>query len=163
MAKKITIHTEVDVFDSLTELVAKEQKLLELAGQMADQAYAPYSHFHVGAALELENGEVISGNNQENAAYPSGMCAERVAVFYAGAQYPGIPIKTLAIRAKSKVGPIDGPVAPCGSCRQAIAEYERNFGQPITLLLMGDDEQVYRVGSLADLLPFGFTPEELKR
>ena len=104
----------------------------------------------------LQNGEVVIGNNQENASYPSGLCAERVAVFQAGALYPGVTIKAIAISATSLDRKITTPAAPCGNCRQAILEYETRQKTPITIFLMGESGQILRCESMADLLPLGF-------
>jgi len=119
--KKTQVQSEFFEFDSIDELNADDRKLLEEAKKTVRDAYAPYSHFQVGAAVLLENGVIVRGNNQENASYPIGLCAERVAVFAAGANYPGIKIKAIAITASSNEFMIDQPVAPCGACRQAIA------------------------------------------
>ncbi|SCY44763.1 cytidine deaminase [Nonlabens sp. Hel1_33_55] len=119
-------------------------------------AYAPYSKFTVGCALMLENGEIIHGNNQENAAYPSGLCAERVAIFAAGANYPGVAIVRMAITASPVDDSFEKPVPPCGACRQSIAEYESRQDQPIEIFFMGASGTVARSGSLADLLPLIF-------
>ncbi len=125
------------------------------------RAYAPYSSFSVGCALLLENGEVITGNNQENAAYPSGLCAERVAIFYAGSRFPGVAVKKLAITAGPKDNSLTKPVPPCGACRQSIAEYENNQGTPIQLLFMGAAGKVAKSSSLKDLLPLVFDRDYL--
>ncbi len=126
------------------------------AATARSQAYAPYSNFSVGCALLLENGEVILGNNQENAAYPSGLCAERVAIFAAGANYPGVAMVKMAITAGPINSKFDKPVPPCGACRQSIAEYESRQEQPIELFFMGAVGKVARSRSLGDLLPLIF-------
>jgi cytidine deaminase len=128
---------------------------------MVKTAYAPYSEFHVGAAVLLENGEIIAGNNQENAAYPSGLCAERVALFYAGSQYPTIAIKTIAISVKSKNVIISEPLSPCGGCRQVIAEYENKFKKPIRIIMSGEKGQIYIANSIESLLPLMFSKKYL--
>ena len=120
-------------------------------------AYAPYSNFHVGAAVLLANGEVVIGNNQENASYPSGLCAERVAIFQAGAKYPGITIKAVAITATSKNYVVEEPAAPCGNCRQSMIEYEQKQKSAIAILLMGEKGEVIKIKSLADILPLAFS------
>ena len=117
---------------------------------------APYSHFKVGAAILLENGEVVTGNNQENAAYPSGMCAERVAIWSAASKYPKIAVKKVAIAVKSGNKKIDKPVAPCGACRQSLLEYEIKQKAPIEVFFMGEIGNVIKANSLQDLLPFSF-------
>jgi cytidine deaminase len=152
--KKISF--DITVYDSLNELKNDDQKLMSAAVKARQRAYAPYSSFNVGASVLLENGEIIEGNNQENASYPSGLCAERVAVFYAGAKYPGMKIKAIAITAASINHEVSEPAAPCGNCRQAISEYEFRQQEPIKILLMGETGSVIECHSLADLLPLGF-------
>ncbi len=160
--QKQKISFELTIFSTLTELSKEDQVLLSTAVAARKNAYAPYSHFQVGAAVLMENGETVIGNNQENASYPSGLCAERVAVFQAGALYPGIPIKAVAISATSKNYVLDTPVAPCGNCRQSILEYEIKQKRSIKLLLMGESGPVYQCGSVADILPLGFNSSFLK-
>lgn len=115
MSKKISIEIKVEEFDSAEELESWQQNLLQKAEEAAKNAYAPYSLFHVGAALLLENGIIVTGNNQENVAYPSGLCAERVAIYSAGAQYPDIKIKAIGIFARSENYTVDNPISPCGA------------------------------------------------
>ncbi|MDO6472966.1 cytidine deaminase [Maribacter sp. 1_MG-2023] len=152
--KKISF--DITVYDSLTELKNNDQNLMSAAVKARQKAYAPYSSFNVGASVLLENGEIIEGNNQENASYPSGLCAERVAVFYAGAKYPSMKIKAIAITAASLNHEVSEPAAPCGNCRQAISEYEFRQQEPIRILLMGETGCIIECDSLADLLPLGF-------
>lgn len=152
--KKISF--DITVYDSLNELKDDDQELMSFAVKARKRAYAPYSSFNVGASVLLENGEIIEGNNQENASYPSGLCAERVAIFYAGAKYPGMKIKAIAITAASINHEVSEPAAPCGNCRQAISEYEFRQQEPIKILLMGETGSVIECNSLADLLPLGF-------
>ncbi|HET8736648.1 MAG TPA: cytidine deaminase [Pricia sp.] len=154
--QKQKISFELTVFDTLTELSKEDQALMSKAVAARKNAYAPYSGFQVGAAVLMSNGDTVIGSNQENASYPSGLCAERVAVFQAGAQYPEMPIKTIAISAASKNHRVDTPAAPCGNCRQSISEYEIRQKTPIKLLLMGETGQVFQCDSIADLLPLGF-------
>ncbi len=154
--KKRNVTFELLEFESLTELNEQDRDLMLRAVEARKDAYAPYSSFLVGAAVLLENGKVIIGNNQENAAYTSGLCAERVAVFHAGAKYPGVKIKSIAITAKSSSHLISRPAAPCGNCRQAISEYEFKQKAPIELLLMGEEGKIIKCHSLADILPLGF-------
>lgn len=138
-----------------SELTPKELELLAIAKGALENAYAPYSNFHVGSSLLLENGEIIIGSNQENAAYPSGLCAERVAIFSAGANYPGVKIKQIIIGAK----PLDGDdyvmASSCGNCRQAMMEYQSRQDEPIELLFMCPNKE-YLKTTVSDLLPFGF-------
>jgi cytidine deaminase len=131
-------------------------KLIEAAEQAMTAAYAPYSKFRVGAAVLLDNGEVVTGNNQENAAYPSGLCAERVAVFYASSQHPDSKIVSVAI---SSSGSIEKLVAPCGSCRQALLEYENKQGSDIKIVLRYEHEKAIIIPSVKSLLPFSFGPD----
>lgn len=154
--KKRQIGFELLVFEDTTELSQNEQKLLHMAEQARENAYAPYSRFKVGAAVLLENGEVVIGNNQENASYPSGLCAERVAVFQAGARYPGVALKAVAISAASQDHVLQMPAAPCGNCRQSIMEYEQKQKSPITLLMKAEKGPVYKCTSMADILPLAF-------
>lgn len=126
------------------------------AVQIRKKAYAPYSQFRVGAALLLDNGQVILGSNQENAAYPSGLCAERTAIFYAGSAYPEAKILKMAITAASDTNQTKAPIPPCGSCRQSIAEYEIKQDTPIEIYFMGEIGEVYKSASLKNLLPFMF-------
>jgi cytidine deaminase len=158
---KLTIVTELEVYKSIKDLILKDAELLVAAKKMVKTAYAPYSEFHVGAAVLLENGEIIAGNNQENAAYPSGLCAERVALFYAGSQYPTIAIKTIAISVKSKNVIISEPLSPCGGCRQVIAEYENKFKKPIRIIMSGEKGQIYIANSIESLLPLMFSKKYL--
>lgn len=135
--------------------------LLEKAREAAKNAYAPYSKFYVGAAVLLENGEMIMGNNQENAAYPSGLCAERVALFYANASFPDVPVKTIAITAIDEGGNVHDIVSPCGSCRQVMLETEAKFNKPLTIILDGK-KTIRALTGVESLLPLSFKPEYLK-
>tara|TARA_R100000935_G_scaffold18503_1_gene35841 strand:- start:70282 stop:70767 length:486 start_codon:yes stop_codon:yes gene_type:complete len=156
MAKKLTITTELTVFESLQELPQSIQELMHKAQEARERAYAPYSLFKVGAALQLANGELVTGNNQENAAFPSGLCAERVAAFHAGAMYPGVAFQTMALTVRSLNKEVDTPTPPCGACRQSLAEYEVNQKAPVTLYFMGETGKVVRANSIKDLLPLIF-------
>lgn len=137
------------------ELPEEDRELIQAARAAAQNSYSPYSHFAVGAALRLDNGCIVSGSNQENAAYPSGMCAERTALFYAGARYPGHCVTTLAIAARHPKGWTSAPVPPCGACRQVMLETEQRSGRPMRLLLSGS-EQVYVIAGIRQLLPLQF-------
>lgn len=154
--KKLTIETVLEVYDSVSELPQDVQELMQQAQEAREKAYAPYSSFRVGAAMKLQNGGVVLGNNQENAAYPSGLCAERVAVFYAGATYPGVAINVIALTVRSLNHVVDTPTPPCGSCRQALAEYEVNQGTPMVVYFMGEKGSVVKAASIKDLLPLIF-------
>ena len=160
--KKKQVVFEFSSFDSLEDLPFTEKQLMNSAVQARGNAYAPYSNFKVGAAVLLANGEVVIGNNQENASYPSGLCAERVAIFQAGAKYPDVQINMVAITATSKNYIVDKPAAPCGNCRQSMAEYEQKQKVPITLLLMGETGEVIKCKSIADILPLAFNNSFLK-
>ena len=154
--KDIKIETVITLYDCLDDLPDEVQALMQSAVQARLGSYSPYSNFAVGAAVRLENGEVITGSNQENASYPSGLCAERTAIFYAGAKFPDQPIKCMAITAASSNEITNQPIPPCGACRQAIAEYEEKQGQPIEIFFMGEVGKVAKSSSLANLLPFVF-------
>ena len=162
LLKKLDISIVLDVYDSVETLPVTIQELMQSAKQARDRAYAPYSSFMVGSSIELANGIIVQGNNQENAAYPSGLCAERVAVFYAGATYPGVAIKNIAITVRSLHHTVFVPTPPCGSCRQALAEYEVNQEEPINVYFMGETGQVVRANSVKDLLPLIFDSSFLK-
>ena len=153
-------YTEISGTD---ELAFDDRKLLSEAWIACESAYAPYSNFHVGASLRLANELIFKGNNQENGAYPSGMCAERVAVFSASALHPGIAIKSIAVVAKTDVFNLATPVTPCGACRQVMAEYEMLSGQPIRILLQGNSEKIWIIDGIANLLPLLFHGAELKK
>ncbi len=154
--KKITIETHLEVFESISELPNSIQNLMNEAHKASEKAYAPYSLFKVGAALMLDSGEIITGNNQENAAYPSGLCAERVAVFHAGATYPNATIDSLALTANSIKRKVNPPIPPCGACRQVLAEYEVKQKSPIAIYFMGRTGKVVKASSIKELLPLIF-------
>lgn len=154
--KEIKIFSSAIVYNDIEELSKDDKFLMNKAIDARKKAYAPYSKFNVGAALLLENGEIVLGNNQENAAYPSGMCAERVAIWAAGATYPGVKIIKLAISASSTITKVDKPVGPCGACRQSLSEYEIKQKQAFPLLFMGEVGEIVKTESLLSLLPFSF-------
>jgi cytidine deaminase len=154
--KEIIITSKITVFETIQELPFVEQNLMLKAIEVRKNAYAPYSKFRVGAAILLDNGEVVVGSNQENAAYPSGLCAERVAIFYAGAIYPEATILKMAITAASDNNKTATPVPPCGACRQSIAEYEIRQDTPIEIYYMGETGSIHQSESLKNLLPFMF-------
>lgn len=137
------------------ELSVEDRELVLNAKRAADNAYAPYSQFNVGAAVRLQNGTIICGNNQENAAYPSGLCAERVTIFYAQSQYPKVPIKSIAIVAKRDGIVTDGVTYPCAACRQVMMEAQQRGGQPIKVIMIGGGK-IEVVESVESLLPFSF-------
>ncbi len=148
-------------FVSESELSKEDLELVNRAKEATKNSYANYSHFNVGAALRLENGDIIIGANQENAAFPSGLCAERTAVFAAQAQHPDQPIEALAIAAKNVNGFIKEPISPCGPCRQVILEVEDRYKKPVRIILYGTDG-IYIVKSVKDLLPFSFVDANMK-
>lgn len=160
--KKQKISFDLTIFEDLQELSSTQQQLMSAAVNARVKAYAPYSSFQVGAAIQLANGEIITGSNQENASYPSGLCAERVAIFYAGAKFPEVAIESIAISATSINHIVDKPAAPCGNCRQAISEYEDKQRQPIEILMMGETGQILKCNSLADILPLAFNSSYLE-
>ncbi|MDR1610926.1 MAG: cytidine deaminase [Candidatus Symbiothrix sp.] len=137
------------------ELLSEEKVLVDQAKEATFRAYAPYSKFNVGAAALLANGKVITGNNQENIAFPSGLCAERTTLFYAHSQYPGEAIPALAVAAYTEGDFLDRPISPCGACRQVILETEMRSGRPVKIILYGKKE-IYVIESIKDLLPLAF-------
>lgn len=154
--KKVNITTNIEVYESIEELPSDAKDLMLAAFEAKKNAYAPYSKFLVGAALLLENGVIVSGNNQENAAYPSGICAERVAVWKASSEYPDVKIKSLAITASSSSQLTKEPVAPCGGCRQTLLEYEQKQNSKVEVYFMGEVGKIVKTHSLTDLLPMAF-------
>ena len=154
--KEIKIASILEVYDTVDELPEDVKELMQMAHEARKMAYAPYSSFYVGAALLLENKEIITGSNQENASYPSGLCAERTAIYYAGAKFPKTRILKMAISAGSKNKVSQKPIPPCGACRQAIAEYEIKQQYPIEIYFMGETGKVAKSASLENLLPFLF-------
>lgn len=152
----------VKEFDSIDELSEQCRQLMQKAVNSRSHAYAPYSKFYVGAALLLDDGTIVQGNNQENAAYPSGLCAERTALFAANANYPGRKVRKIAISASSDEFEVDIPVYPCGACRQVIAEYEYIAGQAIEIIMMGTRGKVHVVEGLINLMPVIFNADNLK-
>lgn len=154
--KKITISADFDVYESPEELTAEVKELLNEAVVARDKSYSPYSNFKVGCAILLDNNEIITGSNQENASYPAGLCAERTALFYAGAKYPDSKMLKMAISVRSDKTSVETPVPPCGSCRQAIAEYEVKQDSPIEIFFTGEKGKVVRANAVADLLPLLF-------
>ncbi|BFM43465.1 cytidine deaminase [Flavobacterium sp. CFS9] len=154
--KEISITSSFNIYNNLEELPKDIQDLMNQAVEVRKNAYAPYSQFRVGAALLLDNGKIVVGSNQENAAYPSGLCAERVAIYHAGSVYPEAKILKMAITAASDTNQTTAPIPPCGSCRQSIAEYEIRQDTPIEIFFMGEIGEVYKSASLKNLLPFMF-------
>ena len=143
------------------ELDKTDIGLLEKAQQACANAYAPYSHFHVGAAILLDNGNILLGSNQENAAYPSGLCAERTAIFAAGANFPTQTILSIAIAACKQNESCFKTISPCGACRQVMLEYEVKQQKPIRFLMQGENNNIYISPSIKNLLPLQFTVSQL--
>ncbi|MFZ2285265.1 MAG: cytidine deaminase [Lutibacter sp.] len=154
--KKIELKTQITIFDSIDELNATVKGLMNKAIEAKQNAYAPYSKFKVGAALLLDDGTIITGNNQENAAYPSGMCAERVAIWKVSSDFPDKKILKLAISASSSSQILKEPVAPCGACRQTLSEYEIKQKDKIEVYFMGEEGEIIKTESVLDLLPIAF-------
>nr|WP_299111888.1 cytidine deaminase [uncultured Winogradskyella sp.] len=154
--KEVKIETTLGIYEDFSELPEGIQTLMDAAIEARDNAYAPYSKFNVGAAILLDNNEVVIGSNQENACYPSGLCAERTAIYYAGAKYPKAKILKMAITASSQNQITDKPIPPCGACRQSIAEYEIKQDAAIEIYFMGAKGKVVKSHSLANLLPLLF-------
>ncbi len=154
--KEIKIESTLFVYKSIDELPKEVHLLMSEAIEARKKAYAPYSKFSVGAALLLDNDEIITGSNQENASYPSGLCAERTAIYYAGAKFPESAILRIAITAGSQNKPTNSPIPPCGACRQAIAEYEIKQDSPIEIYFMGETGKVVKSNSLVNILPLIF-------
>lgn len=158
--KQIDINISIQSYQ-LDELSPQDQELVQAAIKATHNAYANYSRFYVGAALRLENGKIVIGANQENAAFPSGLCAERTAVFAAQANYPDSPIETLAIVGRNEKGVLLNPITPCGACRQVILEIEDRYKKPIKILLYGT-QKIYCVRSVKDLLPLSFVDDNMR-
>ena len=154
--KKFNINVGVTEL-SYDELTPEELELVDTAREATHRAYAPYSHFYVGAAIRLDNGVIVPGSNQENAAFPSGTCAERSACYYAGARYPEARSKAIAVTARGADGnELDEPASPCGACRQALVEYEHLAGHDVPVY-MAAKNKIYKLDSVSALLPFTFT------
>ncbi|MFA5296768.1 MAG: cytidine deaminase [Lutibacter sp.] len=154
--KKIELKTQITIFDTVEELPTIVKNLMDKAIEAKQNAYAPYSKFKVGAAMLLEDGTIITGNNQENAAYPSGICAERVAVWKVSSEFPHKKILKLAISASSSTHVLNEAVAPCGACRQTLSEYEIKQKDKIEVYFMGEIGQIIKTESVLDLLPIAF-------
>ena len=161
MSKKSKIEITVEVFENLSELPEQIQELMNKARLACNTAYAPYSKFRVGAAILLDSGEITIGSNQENAAYPSGLCAERVAIFHCGAVFPNQNIKAMAITASALNHVLTEPIGPCGACRQSISEYEQKQQSPIAIYFMGETGKIVKIASVKDLLPLSFDAKYL--
>jgi len=161
--EKLNVNLQFLVFDGPEDLSEIDRKLLESATDAISNAYAPYSAFKVGAAVLLESDKIITGNNQENVAYPSGLCAERVALFYAASQFPDKAVKTIAVSASALDFDISEPVTPCGSCRQVMSETENRSKNSIRIIMRGESGKIYIAEGVNNLLPLMFHAEELKK
>jgi len=149
------IRIEYEEYASAGEMSAEDHALCQAAVEALEGSYAPYSHFHVGAAVRLSDGTVVKGANQENAAYPSGLCAERTAMFAAGAGHPGLDMESIAIVARQDGRICSDPAAPCGACRQVMAQYQTKSGKPMSVILVGAD-RIKKFARVDDLLPMIF-------
>ena len=152
----VSDYTVYEDENELAKFAAADAELLRQAHEATGNAYVPYSKFHVGAAVRLANGVVVKGNNIENAAYPSGLCAERVALFSAQAQFPGVAVEALAITACSEIKDVTEPVAPCGACRQVMVETEQRSGSPMRIICQGNTGKVFVFEGVETLMPFIF-------
>jgi cytidine deaminase len=158
--KEKSIKISYKAIESISKLPEMDKQLLDLAIRASERAYAPYSSFKVGTAILMEGGIIITGSNQENAAYPSGLCAERVAIFSASSEYPNRIIEKIAVVSKDKNGQLR-PVTPCGACRQVLYEYEVKQEQPIGMILVNENENLMEFKDMKSLLPFGFGKDQL--
>lgn len=158
---KQQLNFEFEIYDSIDELSKDDARLLEEAQKITKIAYAPYSHFQVGAMALLSNGKMVAGSNQENASYPVGICAERVLLSAASSLYPGVAIETIAISYQNENGKSNRPITPCGICRQSLAEYESRMKHPIRLILGGIEGKIFIISNAEMLLPLGFTGEDM--
>ena len=157
----VNITIAIEVYKQASDLPDPYKQLLDDAKAATHSAYAPYSKFFVGSAILLEDNTTVRGSNQENAAYPSGICAERTAIYYTGAQYPHLAIEAIAVVARRESGDYL-PAAPCGACRQAMLEYEEKQSKPIKIVLQGEGDKVYVLDSVSDLLPLKFGKDSLE-
>lgn len=152
----------IQSYTSINELPEQFVALLQAAKEAVNTSYAPYSKFHVGCALLLKNGQIIKGSNQENIAYPSGLCAERVAIFYAGAAFPNEAVTHMAITVKAQDYVVNEPILSCGACLQSMSEFETKFNHPITMILQGETGNIYVAEGTKTFMPFQFFVKELK-
>ncbi len=157
--RELKFESKLYEFENEESLAGEQKKLLQIAKQNLQNSYSPYSNFKVSCAVLLDNGEIVTGTNQENIAYPSGLCAERVALFAAGAKYPNNKPILLAIAAKSGKGIVNHPPTSCGACLQVMAETEMRFKHPITIVLSGETGVIYVAGGVKTFMPWQFTSE----
>ncbi len=154
---------QYNCYKDSSEMESSDAELLAKARQAVKTSYSPYSNFAVGAAVKLSNGEIVTGSNQENAAYPSGLCAERVAMFAAAAKFPNESMVSIAIAIESPHHDTEGPIAPCGACRQVMIEYEHLHHQHMNVIMDAENGNVVKVNKASDLLPFDFHADHLKK
>lgn len=157
---KIEVKATIEEYD-LSELSTAEQDLINQAKEATKLSYSPYSHFKVGCAIVLENGATVQGANQENASYPVCLCAEGIALANAAANHFQVPIISIAVTISTKLGKVQHPVAPCGLCRQSILEYENRQQKNIAIYMKGENDKVFKVNSIKDLLPLHFSDKDL--
>lgn len=153
--KEITLKINYTEYDSVQEMSPADQELVKAALEAQQGSYSPYSKFQVGAALRLTDGTIVKGANQENAAYPSGLCAERTAMFWASANYPDVAFDTLAIAGADHGILCESPASPCGACRQVMAEYQKKYGRPLKTIWVGA-KRIRKFEKVEDILPFIF-------
>ncbi len=153
---ELKIETIIRIYPTINDLDDAAKELMQKAQAVLPEAYAPYSHFNVGAALRLNNGKVVTGTNQENASFPLGLCAERIAVAAAASLYPNADLTMIAITIKNFNKPTTTPVSPCGTCRQVLLEKENQAQKPIRILLKSEGPEIYEVARVSDLLPLSF-------
>ncbi len=161
--KRLQLLLDVESFKSADELEPEFKELYERAKGATGTAYAPYSNFYVGAAALLENGEIVTGSNQENASFPAGICAERTVLSATVSKYPDMAVKALAVAVKHKGRFIKDLTAPCGICRQSIKEFENKTGSAIAVIFPGTDGRIFKVNSIESLLPLSFSSDKLKK
>ena len=159
--KDIVLQTKIKV-GTIDELSSKEREVVDAARKATANSYAVYSGFKVGAAVRLSDGTIVSGTNQENAAYPSGLCAERTTLFWANSQYPDKAVEILAIAARTAEGELERPITPCGACRQVILETEKRFKTPIRIILYGSKECYIIEDGIKALMPLSFDSDFLE-
>lgn len=159
--KHVEISSEIYVFDDINELEDSDKNLINAAHKATEKSYAPYSNFHVGCAILLENGEIVSGGNQENASYPVCICAEKVTLSTASSMFPNVKPLKIAIAIKNDKKVQSDPAAPCGECRQSIFEYEKRYNAPIKIFMRGEVGRIFMVESVAELLPLAFSKKDL--
>ena len=156
------INFEIEVYESIDQLTKEDAWLLNEAKNITKIAYAPYSHFQVGAMARLTNGKTVAGSNQENASYPVGLCAERVLLSASSSLYPGVPVESIAISYHNDNGKSDRPITPCGICRQTLVEYETRLQHPIRLILGGMEGKIFIIPKAGMLLPLSFSGDDMK-